>query len=123
MDGGAWWAAVHGVAGSRTRLSDFTFTFHFHALEKDMATHSSVLAWRIPGTGTAWWAAVYGVAQSRTRLTRLSSSSDAEHLFMYLAICMSPLENVYSNPLFIFKTGYLVCFAVELYEYLVYFGY
>ena len=51
MDGGAWWAAVHGVAKSRTRLSDFTFTFHFPELEKEMATHSSVLAWRIPGTG------------------------------------------------------------------------
>ena len=50
MDGGAWWAAVHGVAQSLTRLIDFTFTFHFHALEKEMATHSSVLAWRIPGT-------------------------------------------------------------------------
>ena len=51
MDGGAWWAAVHGVAKSRARLSDFTFTFHFPALEKETATHSSVLAWRIPGTG------------------------------------------------------------------------
>ena len=51
MGGGAWWAAVHGVTEGRTRLSDFTFTFHFHALEKEMATHSSVLAWRIPGTG------------------------------------------------------------------------
>ena len=51
IDGGAWWAAVHGVAKSRTRLSDFTFTFHFHALEKEMAIHSRVLAWRIPGTG------------------------------------------------------------------------
>ena len=50
MDGRAWWAAVHGVARSRTRLSDFTLFFHFHALEKEMATHSSVLAWRIPGT-------------------------------------------------------------------------
>ena len=49
MDGGAWWAAVHRVAKSWTRLSDFPFTFHFHALEKEMATHSSVLAWRIPG--------------------------------------------------------------------------
>ena len=49
MDGGAWWAAVHGVSRSRTRLSDVTFTFHFPALEKEMATHSSVLAWRIPG--------------------------------------------------------------------------
>ena len=51
MDEGAWWAAVHGVAKSRTRLSDFTLIFHFPALEKEMATHSSVLAWRIPGTG------------------------------------------------------------------------
>ena len=51
MDRGAWWAAVHGVAKSRTRLSDVTFTFHFHALEKEMATHASVLAWRIPGMG------------------------------------------------------------------------
>ena len=50
MDGGAWKAAVHGVAKSQIRLSNFTFTFHFHALEKEMATHSSVLAWRIPGT-------------------------------------------------------------------------
>ena len=51
MDGGAWWAAVHGVTEGWTQLSDFTFTFHFHTLEKEMATHSSVLAWRIPGTG------------------------------------------------------------------------
>ena len=50
MYGGAWWAAVHGITKSGTRLSDFTFTFHSHALEKEMATHSSVLAWRIPGT-------------------------------------------------------------------------
>ena len=50
MDEGAWWAVVHGVAKSQTRLSDFTFTFHFHALEKEMATHSGVLAWRIPWT-------------------------------------------------------------------------
>ena len=52
MDGGAWWAAVHGVARSQTRLRNFTFTFHFPALEKEVATHSSVLAWRIPGTGS-----------------------------------------------------------------------
>ena len=50
MDGGAWWVAVHGVTKSQTQLSDFTFTFHFHALEKEMATHSSVLAWKIPRT-------------------------------------------------------------------------
>ena len=52
MDREAWWATVHGVAGSWLRLSDFTFTFHFHALEKEMATHSNVLAWRIPRTGS-----------------------------------------------------------------------
>ena len=51
MDRGAWWAAVYGIAKSRTGLSDFTLTFHFHVLEKEVATHSSVLAWRIPGTG------------------------------------------------------------------------
>ena len=63
MDGGAWWAAVHGVSKSQTRLNDFTFTFHFHVLEKEMATHSSVLAWKTPGwDGGAWWAAIYGVA-------------------------------------------------------------
>ena len=79
MDGGAWWAAVLGVAKSRTWLSDFTFTFHFHALEKKMATHSSVLAWRIPGTGEDGGLPPMGVAQSRTRLKRLSSSSNKDH--------------------------------------------
>ena len=76
MDRGAWWASVHGVARSRTQLSDFTFTFHFHALEKEMATHSSVLAWRIPGTGEP----VSGVAQRWMRLKRLSSSSSSYQL-------------------------------------------
>ena len=80
MDGGAWWAAVHGVAKSRTRLRDFTFTLSLNALEKEMATHSSVLALRIPGTGKPGWAAVYGVAQRRTRLKRLSSSSSSKVL-------------------------------------------
>ena len=64
-----WWATVPGVAKSQTRLSGFTFTFHFHALEKEMATHSNVLAWRIPGTEEpGGLAAICGVAQSRTRL-------------------------------------------------------
>ena len=67
----AWPAAVHEVTKSWTWLSNFTFTFHFHALEKDMATHSSVLAWRIPGT-RVWWAAIYGVAQSWTWLKYLT---------------------------------------------------
>ena len=66
MDGGAWWAAVHGVTKSRTRLSDFTFTFQFHALEKEMATHSSVLAWRIPGTGSLVGCRLWGRTESDT---------------------------------------------------------
>ena len=64
MNGGAWWAVVHGVAKSRTRLSDFTFTFHLHALEKEMATRSSVLAWRIPGTGNLVGCRLWGRTES-----------------------------------------------------------
>jgi hypothetical protein len=78
MDRGAWWTAVHGVATNWTGLSNLTFAFHSHALEKEMATHSSVLAWRIPGMMGAWWAAVYGVALSQTWLKRLSSSSSKD---------------------------------------------
>ena len=66
MDGGAWWAAVHGVMKSRTRLSNFTLTFHFHALEKEMATRSSVLAWRILGTGAPVGCRLWGYAESDT---------------------------------------------------------
>ena len=64
MDGGAWWAAVHGIAKSQARLSDFTFTFHFHALEKEMATHSSVFAWRIPGKGELVGCRLWGRTES-----------------------------------------------------------
>ena len=64
MDRGAWKAAVHGVARSQTRLSNFTFTFHFHALEKEMATRSSVLAWRIPGTGSLVGCHLWGRTES-----------------------------------------------------------
>ena len=74
MDGGAWWAAVYGVAKSRTGLSDFLFTFH--ALEKEMATHSSILAWRIPGTSEPGGLPSMG-SHSWTRLKRLSSSSSS----------------------------------------------
>ena len=72
MGGGAWWAAVDGVTKSRTWLSDFTFTFHFHALEKEMATHSSVLAWRIPGMGEPGGCCLWG-RTDQTRLKWLSS--------------------------------------------------
>ena len=66
MDGGAWWAAVHGVARSWTRLNNFTFNFHFHALEKEMATHSSVLAWRIPGMGEPGGCRLWGRTELNT---------------------------------------------------------
>ena len=66
MDGGAWKAAVHGVAEGPTRLSDFTFTFHFQALEKEMATHSSVLTWRIPGRGSLVGCRLWGRTESDT---------------------------------------------------------
>ena len=87
MDAGAWQAVVHGVAKSQTWLSDFTFTFHLHALEKEMATHSSILVWRIPGMGKPGGLMCMGL-QSRTRLKWLSSSS---HIARFL--CDSLLEN------------------------------
>ena len=68
MDGGGWEAAVHGVVESRTQLSNFTLTFHFHALEKEMANPLQCSCLENPRDGGAWWAAIYGVAQSRTRL-------------------------------------------------------
>ena len=73
MDGGAWKAAVHGVTEGQTRLNDFTFTFHFHALEKDVATHSSVLAWRIPGTGSMVGCRLWG----RTELDTTEATAAA----------------------------------------------
>ena len=77
MDGGAWWAAVRGVARSRTRLSDFTFPFHFHALEKEMATHSSVLAWRIPGTGEPGGLPSMGSQRARHYCSDLAAAAAA----------------------------------------------
>jgi len=82
MDGGGWSAVVHGVAESRTQLSDFTFTFHFHALEKEMAIHSQCSCLENPRDGGAWWAAVYRVTQSWTRLKRLSNNYPLVHLHL-----------------------------------------
>ena len=86
MDGGAWWAAVHGVTKSRTRLSDFTFTFHFEALEKEMANPLHCSCLENPRDRGAWWYAICGVAQSRTQLKRLSSRSSGSSLIFTLVI-------------------------------------
>ena len=77
MDRGAWWAAVHGVAKSRTWLSDFTFNFRFHALEKEMVTHSSILAGENLRDGSTSWAAIYGVAQSWAHWSNLAAAADS----------------------------------------------
>ena len=77
MDGGAWWAAVHGVSKSQTRLSHFTFTFHFHALEKEMATHSSVLAWRSHGWRSLVGCRPWGHTESDT--TEVTWQQQREH--------------------------------------------
>ena len=90
MDRGAWWAAVHGVAKSRTWLSDFTFSFHFYALEKEMATHSSVLAWRIPGMGEPAGLPSMGSHRVGHDWSDLAESR-AEHakvLYIYPKICL-----------------------------------
>ena len=92
MDGGSWQAAVHGVAKSRTRLSDFAFTFHFHALEKEMTTHSSVLAWRIPGTGEPGGCRLWGHTESD--MTEVTQHSIAYTL--YAKHCTN-LSELYDN--------------------------
>ena len=100
MDRGAWWAAVHGVAKSQ-RLSDFTFTFHFHALEKEMATHSSVLAWRIPGMGELGGLPSMGLHRVRHDWSDLAAAVAATHiselilLKLYNNFCIS---NLYTMP-------------------------
>ena len=78
MDGAAWWAAVHEVTKSRTRLSNFTFTLHFHALEKEMATHSSVLAWRIPGTVSLVGCHLWGCTELDTTEATAAAAAAAE---------------------------------------------
>ena len=104
MDREAWHAAIHGVAKSQTQLSDFTFIFHFHALEKEMATHSSVQCSCLenPRDGGAWWAAAYGVAQSQTRLKQLSSSSSSSDSVQFsrsvVSDSLQPHESQHARP-------------------------
>ena len=100
MNGGAWWATVHGVAENRTRLCDFTFTFHFHALEKEMATHSSVLAWRIPGTGEPGGLPSMGSHRVGHNWSDLAAAADVfnnqifkSHITLLTAILMSTISS------------------------------
>ena len=123
MDGGSWWAAVHGVAKSRTRLSDFTFTFHFHALEKEMATHSSVLAWRVPGTGDPGgllsmgshrvghdWSDLVAAATAAAALSSAFSFNFPTNIFPQLNKCSlwKAIHSIFSLSGKIHSTFYLV---------------
>ena len=100
MDRAAWLTVVHGVAKSRTRLSDFTFTFHFHALEKEMTTHSSLLAWRIPGTVEPGGLRSMGSHRVRHNWSDLAvaMTNNFEHLLMYILAMYLLWRNVFSNP-------------------------
>ena len=108
MDGGAWWAAVHGVAKSWTRLSDFTFTFHFSCIGESSGNPLQCFCLENPRDGGAWWAAVSGVAQSRTRLKRLSS----KHLASYHSFFLSGPADFCFNFLVLFFTYYQKCFLI-----------
>ena len=107
VDGGAWWAAVHGVPKSQTRLSDFTFTFHFHALEKEMATHSSVLAWRILGTGEPGGLPSMGSHRVRHDWSDLAAVADSDKLMMSIVNARAATIKVrgFSNNQLVQKKG------------------
>ena len=102
MDGGAWKAAVHGVAEGRARLSNFTFTFHFHALEKEMATHSSVLAWRIPGVAEPGGLPSMGLHRVGHDWSDLAAAANYFKSFVELLIFLHWFETVVLSPLKIF---------------------
>ena len=111
MDGGAWWATVRGVAKSQTRLSDFTFTFHFHASEKEMAPHSSVLAWRVPGMGEPGGRLSVGPHRVGHNWSDLAVSSSRMHHMvpstnLWLLFCQSPWSSLCSAS-FMFELNFV----------------
>ena len=107
MDGGAWWAAVHGVAQSQAWLSDFTFPFPFHALEKEMATHSSVLAWRIPGTGKPGGLLSMGSHRVRHDWSDLAAAAIFCHVYFLLIFFLNHLRVVADTVILYFEILYL----------------
>ena len=113
MDGGAWWAAVRGITRSRTWLSDFPFTVHFHALEKEMATHSSVLAWRIPGTAEPGGLLSVGSHRVRHDWSDLAAAAAGSFLItdVYLSqfFRLRSLRSRYPNIQFLVKAFFLAC--------------
>ena len=113
MDGGAWQVAVHGVATSRTQLSDFTFTFHFHALAKEMATHSSVLAWRIPGSGSLVGCRLWGRTESDT--TEATQQQQQSTLICYQIEFVNILPSILIY-IFIRDIGLQFCILVVVFS-------
>ena len=115
MDGGAWWATVHGVARSQTRLSDFPFTFHFHALEKETATHFNVLAWRIPGTGEPGGLPSMGSHRVGHELSDLAAAAAAAAMhevvintsYNLVAICSNKKYNSYEITFILYEYIYV----------------
>ena len=113
MDGGAWWATVHGVARSQTRLSDFPFTFHFHALEKETATHFNVLAWRIPGTGEPGGLPSMGSHRVGHELSDLAAAAAAMHevvintSYNHVTICSNKKYNSYEITFILYEYIYV----------------
>ena len=128
MDGGAWWAAVHGVHRRWTRLSDFTFTFHFHALEKELATHSSVLAWRIPGKGETGRLPSMGSHRVRHDWSDLAAAAAAREwiwkvlirkgkkFFYFWCLYMMIKINFFCNHFVIYVTEVIMLHIFNLYS-------
>ena len=112
MGGGAWWAAVHGIDKSQTQLSDFTFTFHFHALEKEMTTHSSVLAWRIPRMGEPGGLPSMWSHRVRQDLSDLAAAA-AVPFVLLKRHCHLRLKGFVTKPLVIYKWASLIAQLVK----------
>ena len=109
MDGGTWWAAVHGVTKSQTRLSDFTFTFHFHGIGEGNGNPLQCSCLENPRDGGAWWAAIYGVAQSWTRLKRRPANNNSETIIVFWPVFSLPRISSSGNTITFFFAEPFCC--------------